>query len=192
MQIATNTVPCTNTEIKLTPKQERNFWKKVDKSGGADACWLWTAGRSRGGYGQFKIESRDALAHRVAWTLANGQIPHDGSHHGICVCHDCPDGDNPSCCNPAHLFLGTNAENMRDRNIKGRQAKGETHGFRLHPARRPRGERVNTTKLTAEQVIEIRAIYAKGELSYAKISKLFGVHSSTIGHIIHLKIWTHI
>jgi len=95
------------------------FWAKVDKSAGEDACWLWTARTSDGGYGRFNaISTQGIQAHRYAWEQVNGPIP-----KGLLVCHTC---DNPPCCNPAHLFLGTNTDNARDRDRKGRSAPPPT------------------------------------------------------------------
>jgi hypothetical protein len=94
---------------------ECRFWSKVDKNGGANACWEWTA-KARSNYkkwyGAFNVGGRVDRSHRVAWELENGAIP-----EGLCVCHRC---DNPKCCNPAHLFLGSHAENMSDMRAKGR------------------------------------------------------------------------
>lgn len=82
------------------------FWPSVQKR--SEGCWLWTAGRIGNGYGIF----RRKLVHRVSWTLTNGPIP-----EGMFVCHHC---DTPLCVNPAHLFLGTHQDNMRDMRQKGR------------------------------------------------------------------------
>ena len=87
------------------------FWNKVDKSG---VCWLWTAS-TRYGYGRLKVGARRIQAHRVSWELHHGPIP-----EGLCVLHNCPGGDNPTCVNPAHLWLGTNQDNAADRDAKGR------------------------------------------------------------------------
>lgn len=88
------------------------FWAAVDQSGGTDTCWVWTRGRHTFGHGHFYCAGKNLKAHRVAWQLTNGPIP-----DGLFVLHHC---DNPPCCNPAHLFLGTQLDNMRDRNRKGR------------------------------------------------------------------------
>jgi hypothetical protein len=102
---------------RVTPTAVR-FWKKVDQSGGPDACWVWTAGRGGTmGYGSFQMgtyrNTHHVRAHRMAWELTNGPIP-----AGKYVCHRC---DNPPCCNPAHLFLGTQGDNLRDMYAKGRR-----------------------------------------------------------------------
>ena len=98
---------------------EERFWEKVDRSGGPDACWPWTASTCGGGYGQFRLAGRPQLAHRVAYEQLVGPIP-NGRH----VLHRC---DTPLCVNPAHLFLGTHTDNMADMTIKGRQSRGEKH-----------------------------------------------------------------
>jgi hypothetical protein len=92
----------------------------VDRSGGPDACWPWT-GRTEGGYGRLWFKNKHERAHRVAWALANNQPVPDG----MVVCHRC---DNPPCCNPADLWLGTRTDNNADRDAKGRQrARTKTH-----------------------------------------------------------------
>lgn len=92
---------------------EDRFWSKVDKSGGPDACWTWTAARNRNGYGQFWQGRNGIVVHRFSWMMHNGPIP-----VGLFCCHHC---DNPPCVNPAHLFIGTNSDNMRDAQRKGRK-----------------------------------------------------------------------
>ena len=86
------------------------FWPKMDKCA-EDACWEWSAAKDNWGYGLFYGDSF-TRAHRMAWVLTNGPIP-----EGLCVLHAC---DNPPCCNPAHLWLGTHLDNARDRENKGR------------------------------------------------------------------------
>lgn len=94
--------------------EAESFWAKVDV-GAADQCWLWKAGLNRpGGYGRIgSHRCGQKLAHRMAFELTHGAIP-----KGMSVMHSC---DTPRCCNPAHLSLGTHADNMRDMKRKGRQ-----------------------------------------------------------------------
>lgn len=89
------------------------FWSKVDIAGPSD-CWVWLAGQNKDGYGKFSVgPARWDFAHRLAWLLeGSGWIP-----DGWCVCHKC---DNPSCCNPRHLFPGTHRMNAVDKVRKGR------------------------------------------------------------------------
>lgn len=93
------------------------FWSKVDRSGGQDACWPWTAGRNESNYGRMWIGSkadgtwRKVGAHVIAWSLTNERQP------TAFILHKC---DNPPCCNPSHLFEGTQTDNMRDAAAKGR------------------------------------------------------------------------
>lgn len=103
------------------------LWEKVDV-GRPDECWPWRGSKKRG-YGRIRGEggrqSRTLFAHRVVWQLEYGPIP-----FGLCVLHSC---DNPPCCNPGHLFLGTNDDNLRDMRSKGRG------GYGINPYRDARG-----------------------------------------------------
>jgi hypothetical protein len=102
---------------------------------GADECWPFLNARDRKGYGRVFHRGKVRWAHRVAWELANGPIP-----EGMWVLHSC---DNPPCCNPAHLRLGTPADNAADRDARGRR-------------RPPRGEANGRAKLSAEDVVDLR------------------------------------
>jgi hypothetical protein len=103
---------------------EQRFWGKVVR-GTPDECWTWIGGHDHRGYGYLRLPGRSGGqtgAHRVAWMLANGDLP-EGCH----VLHRC---DTPSCVNPRHLFLGTNYENVQDKVAKGRQAVRARSGYR--------------------------------------------------------------
>lgn len=106
--------------LSFTPEEVLNlqarFWSKVQVS---DGCWNWTS-NSLKGRGLFKIGKVNVYAPRVSFASEVGDIP-----EGISVCHTC---DNPLCVRPSHLFLGTDADNSKDRNEKGRQARGEKSG----------------------------------------------------------------
>jgi HNH endonuclease len=97
------------------------FWKRIQKV--ENGCWLWTGSKSTGrcgGYGNLKFNGKTISAHRLAYILTYGEIPDQQE-----VCHSC---DDRLCCNPAHLFVGTHLENMRDMFKKGRN-KGWTRRY---------------------------------------------------------------
>lgn len=110
---------------KPRPLADR-FWEKVDRSAGAGGCWLWTAGRSSDGYGKFQAGTwghpRPARAHRISWEMATGR-----SAEGGVVLHAC---DTPLCVNPAHLSLGTHADNVADMVAKRRHWRHKIHDQR--------------------------------------------------------------
>lgn len=138
---------------------EERFWEKVDVTKG---CWNWTSSKEKDGYGQFRLPSgRRVQAHRFSWELTNGEIP-----DRVFVCHHC---DNPSCVRPDHLFLGTHDENMRDRNIKGRAARGEKHG---------------RARLSDEEIELIREAYAEGGVSYSVLGERFGISRQHVGAVV--------
>lgn len=148
------------------PTLVERFWQRVDRSGGPDACWPWTGYLDKGGYGQVRVNGKKELTHRVAFELIFGELPDD-----IFACHTC---DNPSCCNPAHLFAGTALANARDMVNKGRSTHGEHN---------PKA------KLSPDQVREIRARYAAGGIGLKKLAAMYGVHFYTISLIVNHKIW---
>jgi len=140
------------------------FDAKVERIPGVE-CHLWTAAVNAKGYGLLWSGDRLRSAHRLAYELSKGPIP-EGQH----VLHRC---DTPGCVNPAHLFLGTDAENTADRVAKGRSARGERHGV---------------SKLTAAQVAEIRA----SDETQRVLGQRYGVSRSLISLIKLGHLWTHV
>lgn len=99
---------------KIVEKFSDRIWSRVDQESDPDGCWEWTSTRSVQGYGIITYTRLNFMAHRVVWELTNNRaIPDD-----MVICHKC---DNPPCCRPDHLFLGTQADNMADMRAKGRR-----------------------------------------------------------------------
>lgn len=144
---------------------ENRFWCKVNSSDD-ESCWPWVAGVSKStGYGQFQMNGAARPAHRVAYELTSGEIPDD-----LFVCHAC---DNKLCCNPAHLWLGTHAENMADMVAKGRQLCGEKNP---------------NARLSRSDVCDIRDMPAYG-FTQQQIADMFGVSQSHVSRIILREKW---
>lgn len=156
----------------IEPPIEQKFWARVAFTANPDACWEWQSTLNPAGYGLINLggeKRKNFLAHRVAYTLTYGDIL-DNLH----VCHHC---DNPKCCNPTHLFLGTDADNVADKLRKDRQ---------------PRGEAIHVHKLTEAQVIYVRKQCELGIVSQAQLARELGVSPGTISMIKKRKVWTHI
>ncbi len=164
----------------------RRFWSKVNlRTDDLDLCWEWIA-TARKGYGQFKYKGKMVDAHRVAWELTFGAIPGETlpkSKEKICVLHVC---DNPGCCNPTHLYLGTQKDNAEDKVRKGRQSRGKSHGIKM------RGEKNGCAKLTEARVLEIRETYKRGNISQRKLVAFYNVSQRQICSIIQGLLWQHI
>jgi len=139
------------------PMEER-FWTYVQKS--ENGCWIWSGTRTKFGHGMFSVDGKQVYTHRLSWEMHNGPIP-DGLH----VLHRC---DVPSCVRPDHLFLGTQADNIRDMVEKGR----------------------HWTPLTEEDVCSIRQHLANG-MKQRDIAKIFAVDQKSIWNIAHGKTWAH-
>lgn len=116
------------------------FWRNVEKTSG---CWLWVGKRHRQGYGWFWVDGKKCYAHRIAFAALVEPIP-----QGLWVLHHC---DTPACIRPDHLYLGTHADNMRDRQLRGRTARGDRSGLRVHPERAARGDR-NGSRMHPERL----------------------------------------
>lgn len=143
------------------------FWWNVDRSAGPESCWLWMGALNCKGYGTTSTRRgaraggiTHQLAHRQAFALTSGSPGH------LHVLHRC---DNPRCCNPRHLFLGTHQENMADMVSKGRNARGKNV----------------VNKLTEGDVREIR----QRELSQSAMAEKYGVTPGTIASVLRGKSW---
>jgi len=153
------------------------FWSKVDISSPHE-CWEWTGAKGGNGYCYIYVEPKPMLAHRLSWIIHNGEIPEHDSFHGTCVCHHC---DNPSCVNPAHLFLGTHKDNMKDRQNKGRSF--------IIPARS--GEENGNSVLKESDVLAIRMWV---ELGYkqVRIAEAYRTSPKNVSRIVRRDTWRNI
>lgn len=147
---------------------EVRAWRYIDRSGGESACWPWTRSCQGTGYGRLTLSGssrprRSVPAHRFIYEQTIGAIP-----TGMFVMHRC---DNPPCCNPAHLALGTAAENSRDMVEKGRQARRASHG------------RFRKGKLSAEALVAIRKRTAAGERQI-DLAREYDVSRSRISQVV--------
>jgi predicted XRE-type DNA-binding protein len=131
-------------------------------------CWIWTREVRPSGHGVFMTSRKWNHAHRYAWELLVGPIP-----NGLSVLHRC---DVPPCVNPAHLFLGTQSDNMKDMASKNRSCLGEKNSM---------------SRLNAEQIISIRALHKQGILTRI-IASMFGVTRSNVSYIVNKKTWRHV
>lgn len=156
----------------FTTKDFARFWANVAVSADPAACWNWIGDvfADRGGYGRFHVGGEALRANRVAYTMAGGLIP-----PGDVVRHVC---DNPRCCNPAHLVVGTFADNARDRSERGRGA--DRRGVK-HPL----------AALSEPEVIEIRRLAAMGR-THASIAADYEVSRQQVGKIVRRENWSHV
>ncbi len=173
---------------------------KVDKNGPVPAhmphlgqCWVWTGSvtSSRPAYGRISSGwpghgGRIFLVHRVSWVEANGPIPPETPH----VLHHC---DNSLCVRPAHLWVGTNVDNVRDRHSKGRDgsARGDSNGSRLYPARLLRGAANPNSKLTDDEVTEILRLAMAGYPTKL-LEQHYPVKGPTLRKVILRQMWAHV
>jgi len=150
----------------LKEEDLRRFWAKV-KIGNPDECWLWTAACRYRGYGKFSLLGSVVGAHRFALYTQGVEIP-----PGYCVCHKC---DNPTCCNPSHLFVGTLSDNARDAVSKGRFNRNRISGRKRNI-------------LTETNVIQAKEMRREG-MTYIDIANIYGVAKTTILSAINGITW---
>lgn len=161
----------------LSAEQITSFWQRVAVKS-ASECWKWTGaqegeGAKHGtGYGCVSFDGHQLKCHRLAYQLSRGEIA-----KGKLVCHTC---DNPPCCNPSHLFLGTHKENDTDMRLKGR-------------AHVERGSKRYNAKLNEEQVAIIKAEAPFRKYGWGRaIAKRFGVGATAINNIVQGHRWKHV
>ena len=162
-------------DFRLT--KEQKFLRRVRKT---ETCWLWIGQLDRHGYGAFRDNSRTMKAHRTAWEMYRGQIPDN-----MVVCHNCPSGDNPSCVNPDHLFIGTQGDNTRDMDKKGR--RGTTKGYKYNVDWS--GSNNGNAKIDQETADKIRERYRTVRITQSELAREFDVSPATVSLIVTGQRW---
>jgi hypothetical protein len=158
------------------------FWSKVDIKDDV-SCWNWMGGLKDTGYGNFWYNGKVKRSHIVSWILTYGNIPYTENEKfcsRLCVLHKC---DNRKCCNPNHLFLGTQAENMDDMRRKGRAMSTQL------ASKIRRGEGNWAHKITWEQSDEIRVLYKSGNYKKTELARMFSICKQQIAEIINNESW---
>jgi hypothetical protein len=184
----------------LLPFGDENFFSHVNFDGPLipdrpelGPCWLWTGALSDWLYGIYRFPGagKNGFSHRYAYAQTYGEITSEEL-----VCHHC---DRPACVNPAHLWLGTNLMNARDKIAKGRQGtwkaqSGDEHWSRRRNLIMKNGERrpPPSAKLTEDQVRSIRQSYAAGGVTHADLATEYGVKRVTITDIILHRKWKNV
>lgn len=165
------------TFVEISRARMAVFYSRVPKLG-PEECWEWTGWRSTPNYGMFSVGQTEFLTHRLMFFIKNGMLP---PH--LKVCHRC---DNPPCCNPDHLFLGTQNDNVQDMIKKGRMG-----ACGLPPELIKRGSACTTARFNEEQVMEMRRLYADG-MTQKELAIRYDVGSAWMCRLVHRKIWAHV
>jgi DNA-binding transcriptional regulator YiaG len=163
----------------MTEELLRRFWAKVEKNGPND-CWIWLGGITYDGYGMASAgNGRQVAAHRFSWELHNGPAPADA-----CILHTC---DTPYCVNPAHMRLGSPADNVRDTIERGRWLFFKRHGLSRWECIRRDHAQLCASSLVAHALNDIgAAIRVRRRLvgmSQEQLGRIMGVHSTTLCRI---------
>lgn len=159
--------------VALSPSDIERLWRGIDRRGPGD-CWPWKLCTSVKGYGRFRVQGKLYLPHRLIYEICIGSIPESAAYHGSVVMHSC---DNPRCCNPDHLSVGEQIDNVKDMDRKGRRRSAP-----------PSGERSQFAQLTAAQVLAIRS----DPRSAAATGTAYGVSKSCVTKIRTFVNWKHI
>jgi hypothetical protein len=160
-----------HTRLLPASKLVEKFVARMIIPDDVNQCWEWQGCKDKDGYGVSTHEAKKIPAHRRMFLFANGHLVKN-----LIICHSC---DNPSCCNPAHLWAGTTQDNIRDKVAKGRQPRGDKNGARTKPESRRRGDSHHCTKLKDCDVPIVFKLREQG-LSMSKIGKLVGLSSATV------------
>jgi len=145
-----------------------DVWKKIDIKD-KDDCWDWNGAKDKDEYGRMSINCILKYSHRIVYEETHGSIP-----SGLYILHKC---NNPSCCNPNHLYIGTQYTNAKQMVFEHRQARWNRNG---------------QAKLNKDGVLKIRFLYSTGEYSCGDLGKIFGISRQQIYRIIKNKNWKHL
>lgn len=151
--------------LKTVDERLNTYIKRIE------SCWVWTGYKNQHGYGRItNDEGKQVRAHRYLYETFKGKIP-----KGMCVLHTC---DNRACVNPEHLFLGDRKDNADDMTNKGRNGYKTFYGQSHH-----------NSKLTKEQVVEMRNLWEKGGVYQSQLAKKYGVTQQVVSKVVNFKAW---
>jgi hypothetical protein len=162
-------MPRTTVQYPPLTEDDISRFHELVQQRGDDDCWLWLGSIKNKGYGQFWYSHKQRLSHKIAYILAKGPIPEN-----LHILHSC---DNPPCCNPNHLFVGTNLENVRQKQERNRVIKGSA---------------VAVSRITEDDALAIRIRYASGGVTQAELGREYGIDDSVVSDIVRGTAWAHI